>query len=164
MATPNWVMDYSKINSDELKEEIYRRQQMGIPDVLPRITRISCRCCPHPIVSVNLHWSDRYKPRQALPCLMCGHQPTLTAGCSWRGGEGEWATKIDYWIECNCGPRQEFVANNLAPHPAQSGRAKLGHISRPHTALQLDRLGRRSKLERCKCAEIETEATTTHLS
>jgi hypothetical protein len=125
-------------DADELKEEICRRQEIGIPDVLPRITRISCRCCPDPIVSVNLHWSDRYKPRQALPCLMCGHQPILTAACSWRGGNGEeWATKANYWIECKCGPRQEFRAMNLIPYPAQNERAKFGHISRPHTALQL---------------------------
>jgi hypothetical protein len=50
-------MDYSKVDADELKEEIYLRQLIGIPDVLLRITRISCRCCPDPIVAVNLHWS-----------------------------------------------------------------------------------------------------------
>jgi hypothetical protein len=27
-------MDYSKVDSDELKEKIYHRQQTGIPDVL----------------------------------------------------------------------------------------------------------------------------------
>ena len=131
-------MDYSKVDSDELKEEIYHRQQMGIPDVLPRITRISCRCRADPIVWVNLHWSDRYKPRQALPCMMCGHQPILTASCSWHGGDGEeWDTKVDYWIECKCGPRQEFRARNLVPRPAYTGHTKLNYISIPHTALQL---------------------------
>jgi hypothetical protein len=71
-------MDYSKVDAEELKEEIYHRQMMGIPDVLPRITRISCSCCHEPMMSVALHWKDHYKPRQALPCLMCGHQPILT--------------------------------------------------------------------------------------
>jgi hypothetical protein len=154
----SWVMDYSKINSEGLEEEIYRRQMMGIPDVLPRITRIFCRCCADPIVLVNLHWSDRYKPRQALPCLRCGHQPILTAAYSWRGGEGEWATKIDYWIECNCGPRQEFIAENLIPYPARAdGRSSVTSQDRtlPYNLLVngIDRLGRRSKPGRCKCAE-----------
>ena len=67
-------MDYSRVDSDELKEENYLRHQVGIPDVLLSITRTSCRRCPDPIVWVNLHWSDRYKPRQALPCMMCGKQ------------------------------------------------------------------------------------------
>jgi hypothetical protein len=71
-------MDYSKVDADELMEEIYHRQMMGIPDVMPRISRISCSCCHEPIMSVALHWKDHYKPRQALPCLMCGHQPILT--------------------------------------------------------------------------------------
>jgi hypothetical protein len=29
-------MDYSKVDAEELKEEIYLRQMIGIPDVLPR--------------------------------------------------------------------------------------------------------------------------------
>jgi hypothetical protein len=133
-----WAMDYSKVDADELKEEIHHRQQMGIPNVLPRITRISCRCCPDPIVSVNLHWSDRYKLRQALPCLMCRHQPILTAACSCRGGDGEeWNTRVDYWIECKCGPKQEFIAENLIAHPVGTGPIRFDHVSVPHTALQL---------------------------
>jgi hypothetical protein len=116
-------MDYSKVDSDELKEEIYHRQMMGIPDVMPRISRISCRCCHEPIMSVALHWKDHYKPREALPCLMCGHQPILTAACSWVGGYGkEWNTYVSYWIECKCGPKQEFSADKLVPHPAYIGR------------------------------------------
>ena len=131
-------MDYSKVDADELKEEIYLRQMMGIPDVLPRISRISCRCCTYPIMSVALHWKDHYKPRQALPCLMCCHQPILTAACSWVGGHGkEWNTHVSYWIECKCGPRQEFTADKLVPHPAYLGRTKFDRISIPHTALQL---------------------------
>jgi hypothetical protein len=69
---------------------------------------------------------------------MCGHQPILTAACSWRRGDGEeWNTRLDYWIERKCGPRQEFIAKNLIPHPAHTGRIKFEHISIPHTALQL---------------------------
>jgi hypothetical protein len=129
-------MDYSKVDAEELKEEIYLRQQMGIPDVLPRISRISCRCCHEPILSVSLHGRDHYKPRQALPCLMCGHQPMLTAACSWRGGHGKnWNARVSYWIECKCG--QEFSARKILPHPAYIGRTKFNHISIPHTALQL---------------------------
>ena len=120
------------VDSDELKEEIYLRQMMGIPDVTPRILRISCRCCSEPITSVSLHWRDHYKPRQALPCLMCGHPPILTASCSWHGGHRmEWRTNVSYWIMCKCGPRQEFSARKIVPHPARS------HISIPHTAVQL---------------------------
>jgi hypothetical protein len=131
-------MDYSKVDADELKEEIYHRQMMGIPDVLPRISRISCSCCHEPIMSVALHWKDHYKPRGALPCLMCGHQPILTAACSWVGGHGkEWNTYVSYWIECKCGPMQEFSANKIVPHPAYIGRTRSDHISIPHTALQL---------------------------
>jgi hypothetical protein len=131
-------MDYSKVDADELKKEIYHRQLMGILDVLPRITRISCRCCPDPDVLVNLHWSNSYQPRQALPCLMADHQPILAAACSWRGVDGEeWNTHVDYWIECKCGQRQEFRAENLIPHPAGTGRRKFDHISIPHTASQL---------------------------
>ena len=131
-------MDYNKVDSDELKEEIYHRQMIGIPDVLPRITRISCSCCLRPIKSVSLHWSDHYKPRQALPCLMCGHQPILTAACSWVGGHGkEWNTNVSCWIECKCGPRQEFSADKIVPHTGDIARTKSDHISIPHTALQL---------------------------
>jgi hypothetical protein len=68
-------MDYSKVDADELKEEIYHRQMMGIPDVMPRISRISCRCCHEPIMSVSLHWKDHYKPRQA-PTLFDVWSPT----------------------------------------------------------------------------------------
>jgi hypothetical protein len=131
-------MDYSKVDADELKEEIYLRQLIGITDVLPRITRIYSRCCPDQIVSVNLHWSSSYRPPQALPCLMCGHQPILTAACSWRGGAWDvWRAKVNYWIECKCGPRQEFRAENLIPHPAGTGPIRFDYVSIPHTALQL---------------------------
>jgi hypothetical protein len=131
-------MDYSKVDSDELMEEIHHRQMMGIPDVLPRISRISCSCCHEPVMSVALHWKDHYKPRQALPCLMCGRQPILTAACSWVGGHGnEWATHVNHWIECKCGPKQEFSADKLVPHPAYLAGTKFDRISIPQTALQL---------------------------
>jgi hypothetical protein len=47
-------MDYSKVDADELEEGMHLRQQTGILEVLPSITRISCRYCPDPIVWVNL--------------------------------------------------------------------------------------------------------------
>jgi hypothetical protein len=65
-------------------------------------------------MSVALHWKDHYKPRQALPCLMCGHQPILTASCSWVGGCGkDWDAEVNYWIECKCCQGQEFSASKL---------------------------------------------------
>jgi hypothetical protein len=98
-------MDYSKVDEDELKEEIYLRQLMG--------TLMYCRALQESLVDVVLTLpsgsisigSNSYQPRQALPCTMCGHQPILTAACSWRGGAGDvWRTKVNFWIECKCGP------------------------------------------------------------
>jgi hypothetical protein len=98
--------NYTEAQNEELIEEIYSRQQHGFYEGTLRIVRITCRCCPG---SVFVYWYDwcYYRPRQALPCLMCGRLPILTIH-SRHGEEGEHET--DCWIHCERCHMKEYIA------------------------------------------------------
>ena len=133
------MIDYSKIDAEELKEEIYFRQTAGHGDCIPRITRITCRCCTR--VDIFLHWETCYRPRQALPCMMCDRRPILTVrGSCHVGNRGSRFRDLSCWIYCEHCYAQEFSAQALVPHPPTL--TSLGGKGAPcrvvdHTALQL---------------------------
>jgi hypothetical protein len=129
------MIDYSKIDPEELAGEIYYRQMDGFGDRVPRITRITCRCCTH--VTVFLHWETCYRPKQALPCMMCGRRPILIVKGSCHVGDRVTRFRhLSCWIYCEHCLQQEFSAQELIRHPQPSTSFTRCRVV-DHTALQL---------------------------
>jgi hypothetical protein len=118
--------DYTEAQNEELIDEIYSRQQYGFYEGISRLSRITCRCCPG---SMFVSWTDihYYRPRGALPCLICGRSPILMF-YSRHGEEGDY--RVIYWIYCQRCHKQEYGARKLEWHPVEVKTIQ-------YTALQL---------------------------
>ena len=76
------MIDYSKVDAEELQDEIDLRQRVGPDGRTQGISKIfglyhpEFNPDPEAGAYVCNHWNISYKPAQALTCTMCNHCPS----------------------------------------------------------------------------------------